>query len=151
MICVVIALINLLKRDLYYSLCRSIATIVGVFPVAAVPRRFPKEIRRYRRSLYMVIESIQRTPFRSKGRSKPWESRHLRAPGPLFYTCAFRGCANTSIQVYHTKRLDDYLNLLGSIIVKFQMQGIPKAKSFGGVRAVSKVMTTKRVPLCPLH
>ena len=55
---------------------------------------------------------------------------------------AFKGC---EVKVFQVRYLKDYSNVFCGLIVK------KKGKYFGGLSAVQKVMSRKRIPLCSHH
>lgn len=71
---------------------------------------------------------------------------------------AVSGCTETDVYIFHTKRVGDYLDNIGSILIKkgftSNIGSIVTKRGFtdiGGIKALRKVQAPKRIPLCNTH
>jgi retron-type reverse transcriptase len=163
-------LICLIQRDLFHSLCQAIGMLTGILPLK-VPERLQSAISIYLKGVNMTtISHIRRkTPDVTPGNETiPQKEECGSADGSkdgsdpsfnilklhkikgrirsvLFYSCACRNCEEKNVQVFQVRKMTDYLKVLGGLVIR------AKGRHFGGLPALRKVLTRKRIPLCPTH
>jgi len=146
-------LISLLKRDLFHSLCQAIGMLTGILP-RDVPKRLPGAVSIYRHGIRAGIDLIRKnTPspcvqLRKKDirqKERVGESEEGKVNSILFRPCACKKCQETGVRIFQVRKMKDYLKIMGGLVVK------TKGQYFGGVSALRKVLSQKRLPLCATH
>ena len=146
-------LISLLKRDLFHSLCQAIGMLTGILP-RDVPKRLPGAVSIYSHGIHAGIDLIRKnTPspcvqLRKKDirqKERVGESEEGKVNSILFRPCACKKCQETGVRIFQVRKMKDYLKIMGGLVVK------TKGQYFGGVSALRKVLSQKRLPLCATH
>jgi len=150
-------LISLIRQGLYYSLCIAIS-VVTIVPLLKVPTTFP-EVSEFTNSVELLVRRIYKYPPSFKWIRKPTEIPDYEIQSStLLCPCLVSGCSDTDVFVFHVRRMKDFLNAMGAVLIKKRFtQKVGKVVTkqgyvdIGGITALSKMKSRKRIPLCSNH
>jgi len=113
----ILQIISLIRKGPYHSLCIAICTVTGVPPLK-VPTTL-SQISEFINSVKLLVKQINKSPPSFKRIKKPTETQDYEVrSSTMLCPCAVSGCSDTDVFVFHVRIMKDYLNAIGSVLIK---------------------------------